>query len=49
MIGKSPKNIDMNTGKEQVISIIDNIHEARKLLRQNIHPRLLIENLVLDF
>jgi DNA polymerase-3 subunit delta' len=49
ILGKSPKSIDMNMDKEKIISLIDNIHEARKLLRQNIHPRLLIENLVLDF
>jgi DNA polymerase-3 subunit delta' len=49
MLQSSPSAISSGFDNEKIISIIDNIHEARKLLRQNIHPRLLIENLVLDF
>jgi DNA polymerase-3 subunit delta' len=34
---------------EKLVKIIDTIQWARKLLRQNIHPRLLLEQVVMEF
>lgn len=34
---------------QTIITILNKLEEARKLLRQNIHPRLVVENIVLDF
>lgn len=34
---------------EKIVEIIDQIYHARILLRKNIHPRLIIENIVLEF
>lgn len=34
---------------KHIVSIIDQLQEAQKLLQQNIHPKLLIENILLNF
>lgn len=43
------EKVDSRFSAQRVREIIDSLGEAKKFLRQNIHPRLLIEQVILNF
>jgi DNA polymerase-3 subunit delta' len=49
LVGNNDGVVYKNYSIEKIIEIIDKIEEGKKFLRQNIHPRLIIEHILLAF